>query len=139
MIFLYERKPGGIPRPIVPVRLVHGTNFVATEALIDSGADCTFFDLEVAHLLGINLRNSSACTITGIAGDIQPAFLQQVELRVGNVTYVLEAGFTNLGQGFVAVLGQVGFFDRFIVTFNQKEGTISIDPHTRRLPLRAYR
>ena len=50
----YSALAGATPRPLVEVRLWHGSHSVRLIALVDSGADCSLFDASYADILGLD-------------------------------------------------------------------------------------
>jgi len=66
-------------RPMVQVRLTGAKMSLETPMLIDSGADMSMIQLELAEQLGLEL--SAAGSTHGISGAI-PVYLSSVEARV---------------------------------------------------------
>jgi predicted aspartyl protease len=110
-----------ILKPVIPVTLsVHGGKSTMYAALIDSGADFSIFHAEVAEYLGIDVRSGRK----EMFGSIQErggseSFLHPITLNIGGWDYKTTVGFSyDIAQWGYGVLGQRGFFDVFVVTFD---------------------
>jgi hypothetical protein len=119
-------------RPLIPVTLTAGRKSARLLALIDSGADNTLFSLQVAAMLGLNLRKAPADSFCGTSGHEQVARYRRLTVRVGTVGYPTLVGFAELPCDVAGILGQDGFFDRFTVTLDQARGLILLK-HSRPL------
>lgn len=119
MKFYYKRYGLGIIRPVIPVEIKSGERRVRYEALIDSGADESIFDAQLAEILGIELKRGERRIVGGITGVEQPYYLHPVTFSVGSWEIDLKIGFMphmpDFGYG---VLGQRGFFENFVVKFD---------------------
>jgi hypothetical protein len=111
-------------RPLIPVTLSTGRKSARLLALIDSGADNTIFNMQVAAMLGLRLGNAPADSFCGTSGHEQTARYRRLAIRVGAVSYRAMVGFAELQFDVAGILGQDGFFDRFAVTLNQTRGLI---------------
>ncbi len=95
-------------------------------ALIDSGADSCLFPRDMAEVLGIDVRSGRKIMYTGIGGQQVPFYFHQVEIFLGKYQFKTMAGFANTGIGTSALLGQKGFFENFIVSFDYKNRFVEI-------------
>lgn len=105
-----------ILRPIIAISLRFNKSVIRYEALLDSGADFSIFPIEIAKKLGINLNKSKKIYFSGIDGEPMEGFISKIILEVSDVKYDTKIVFSNLGGK--AILGQLGFFDKFIVNFD---------------------
>jgi len=115
-------------RPLIPVTLVHGGKPVSLYAIVDSGADTSIFGLEVAKFLGIDVHTGTKEAFCGTSGKEQIAYYHDMTLQFRDgvdantaVVYRAIIGFTDLPEAAAGLLGQVAFFDHFVVTFSQKK------------------
>jgi len=130
MTFKYKtiKRPDGTESrtPSIPLTLIGSPSKFDFIALIDSGADISAIPREIAELLGLNLD-----------GEIQQAFGigGKVDSIESNMTIIIEKGHEHylleipvkviLGDyDFPILLGRAGFFDEFIISFNQKQQKI---------------
>lgn len=111
-------------RPLIPVTLSTGRKSARLLALIDSGADNTIFNTQVAAMLGLRLDNAPTDSFCGTSGHEQKARYRRLTIRVGPVSYRILVGFAELPIDVAGILGQDGFFDRFAVTLDQTRGLI---------------
>ncbi len=117
-----------ISRPIIPLIILYKARFVQYQALLDTGADYNVFHADIADYLGINLNKGKAMRITGIGGDQIKGYQHSVEIKVGKNLIKTSIIFSRqIPDNAIAVLGNQGFFNHFLVTFNYKDKTISIN------------
>lgn len=118
MKFRYRKFPSGL-RPVIPVDLISATASIGSFALVDSGADMSFFDAELAGALGLELMNGEKQEVVGVTGVPVEYYVHTITVRVGGHDTSMPVGFleglSNFGYGLV---GQIGFFDAFIVKFD---------------------
>ena len=110
-------------RPIIPIRLIYRHRELTQgrySALIDSGADWCLFHAEVAALLGIECAQGDPHPFVGVEGIQRTAFFHSVQLIVGSSLVSIRAGFVERFPFAYGLLGQAGFFDSFLVTFNKE-------------------
>ena len=95
------------------------------EAVADSGSQYTLFHSSIGESIGIRVEKGIEAPISGVVGGVKaPAFFHDVGLYVGPDIIRIRAGFC-AELPVAGILGRLGFFDNFIVTFDQ-----SSDPGT---------
>ncbi len=123
--FYYKKCPDEILRPVIPVEIIYNSRRVIYEVLIDSGADKCIVDARVGKFLGIQIEEGKEEKVSGITGVEETYFTHSVFLKVGDVEYETTVGFlqgiAEMGYG---VVGQIGFFDKFKVSFNYRNKSI---------------
>lgn len=108
-------------RPIIPISLKNGEKSLRYEALIDSGADFSIFPTEIARKLGINLKKVKKIYFSSATGDLVRGILGNIELDIGEGVFKTSLVFADLAEQ-AGILGQYGFFDKFVIKFDlQKE------------------
>jgi len=122
-LLLKERSPffgSTILKPIIPVKIIIKDKELNYEALIDSGADFCIFDAEIGEYLGIDILSGNQEVFGGIqekGGAV--AFLHKVKLNIGGWDYQTIVGFSyDIAKHGFGILGQKGFFDKFVVNFD---------------------
>lgn len=95
-------------------------------ALIDSGADLCLFPRDVAEILGIDVPSGEKAIITGIGGNRLPFYFHEIEMLFDQYHVTTKAGFSTSSIGASGLLGQRGFFDHFVVSFDHTNGFIDI-------------
>jgi predicted aspartyl protease len=117
--FDYRSYLGGALRPVVPITVEHSEKYINYTALMDTGADTCLFSSDVAHMLGIELKAVPAREMVGIANTTVQAYYHVVRIRIGDVSYRTSVGFAEMPNELYGLLGQQGFFDHFVVTFDR--------------------
>ena len=109
-----------ILKPIIPVYISYRNRSFRYTALIDSGADFCIFDAQVGEYMGIDIKSGHKEIFGGIQekGGAE-AFLHKILINIGGKNYEIVVGFSYdiAGHGF-GILGQKGFFEKFVVKFN---------------------
>ncbi len=129
MKFLYKKSLLGVSRPIIPVQLSLGDHRIDYEVLIDSGADVSLFDAQVADALGINLKECDVADIRGLTHHSQPCYLHPVTIYVGAIPLFLQVGFIHDTGSSYGIVGQKGFFEAFKIAFDRKNQEIALTTH----------
>jgi len=125
------KRPDGteVKAPVVPLRLSGEKGSFDTPALLDSGADISVMPEVVAETLGLDLSGERSPAF-GIGGKSESVGTF-AEITIGKKHEIYNFKKTPfkviLGEyEFPILLGRVGFFDKFIITFDQKKETISL-------------
>lgn len=124
-----------IPRPTLDVRLHFGAHGDwTTRALVDTGSPLTVFDYGTAEALGLRLGQSGhRAGKVDLLGKTRLVQFEYVDLAlpgtegdswVADVAFIKQADFQMPFQG---ILGQRGFLDRHIVTFNYYAGYFELE------------
>lgn len=123
----YDPKLKWTARPYIRIRLTGMGVSKDIYALIDSGADRSLFNTQMAESLGLNLDKSAEEVFSGIEGGSLKAKVHKVKIQVVGMSEEIEilAGFID-SSGVVAILGQDGFFDAFRIKFEKDHGIIEI-------------
>jgi hypothetical protein len=121
-------------RPVLHFFLSKGARSVTGHAFVDSGADyCTFPGVWMAAL---GIDRSEARLGSNLFSPIgsAPIFFCEVTMALPfTEPYPLYAGFAesmnnwNIGEEYMGIFGQVGFFDRFKVMFDARNNSFEIE------------
>lgn len=131
IVFKYKnvKRPDGtlVKTPSVPITFI-GKESLDVTALLDSGADISVIPKEIAEILGLN-----------ISGDVTPAYgiggkVNSVETKVN---ILIEKGHERYNfsipikvildeYDFPILLGREGFFNNFVISFDQKEERVML-------------
>ena len=90
------------------------------DALIDSGAVISIFKADIAKNLGIKIEDGERRISVGISGKVE-VFVHQLELKVFDKWFPCKIAFSEQFTASFNLLGREGFFERHLVTFNEKE------------------
>ena len=134
LVYNYKRF-GRFLKPVIYVNLHYRHNTRACLALVDSGADNCIFHAEIGELLGIDVESGPHRTIGGIASDgsskpkLINGYMHKIGINIKGETRNIEALFSpDIADHGFAVLGQLGFFDKFeSIKFNYKKHKIIIE------------
>jgi hypothetical protein len=122
MKFRYKKYGPGILRPVIRIEVIKNDIEVPYEVLVDSGADICIFDASVAIVLGIDLLKGERYQVSGVTGSPQYYYIHKVTLNIGGTEYSTDVGFMVMTNNAYGIVGQKGFFDKFVVKFDlQKE------------------
>jgi len=118
-----------IKRPVVQIEVFGPAGKRTFEALIDSGADVSLFNIQVAELLGFDLSRAKARNFVGISGGVEAFTLEEVGIQVEGIdsSIVIPVSFVR-SPSVSLLLGQEGFFDAFRIKFEKDHDTFEITP-----------
>jgi len=122
-----------IKSPSIPVTLAGSGGKYQFIALVDSGADISVIPKEVAELLGLDLsgKREEARGIGGKVPSVQTKL--QIELikphEIYNYNIPVKVILDVKDEEIPVILGRAGFFDKFVITFDQKEEKIILKPN----------
>jgi predicted aspartyl protease len=115
--------------PLVSVRLACNKEKVKLWALVDSGADFSVFNGDIAAILNIDLKKGKQIELMGLVGGSAPAWVHQVNLEVEGLRSVnINVAFTESSMPELCLVGQRGFFDQFQIRFEPYKDLIEIYP-----------
>src|SRR3989338_7073353 len=97
-------------------------------ALIDSGADYSLFNFDIAELVGIDLKNAKQDKVTGITGHGE-IFFTDIEIKIEHLDNKIRipAGFIKSPHVSV-LLGQEAFFDLNRKKLDRDHDAFEINP-----------
>ena len=128
MTFKYKRIAPGLLRPIIPILLQAKSDPIKVEVLVDSGADICIFDTQIGELLGLNVKKGKIGSVTGVTGAEEQTYSHNIILDVGGNRLSINAVFKdNMPQEYGNV-GQVGFFNYFVVVFDYRKERVELVP-----------
>jgi len=124
--FPYLKDAQGRHAPIVYLQVWTGNRWLYLQAYVDSGASWSVFHVDVAQLLGINLKRAKRRYVTLGNGSILPIYLERIKVRFAGAEFTVPAGFSDaLRMGF-NLIGRAGFFTRFAMCFNDRARTLTV-------------
>lgn len=134
MKFQYRQIETGVFRPVIPIKLFYKANKISFWALVDSGADFCLFNRNIAEELGIQFEQGDKLEAFGVIGKGVAAHFHEIELKVGTYSYKTKAVFAeNLSEIRYGLVGQIGFFDEFIVKFDRSNQEIEVTRSKKRV------
>lgn len=119
-------------RPIVSVAVIGPQGKTTIRALADSGADCSIFSLEVAERIGVELQLDRPTGISGIGEAEMEFYVGEVELSLHQGKDDIRWKTTALfGPIETNILGQLGFFEFFTISFDHLKRAVELLPNAR--------
>ena len=105
--------------PLVPV-VIHykGRLSPKVELMADSGAEHCTVNSGIGQLVGIDIRAGVHAQLRGIEPKPVDAWFHDIEMDVDGRRFKVWCAFADLGVP--GLLGREGFFNRFTITFDQR-------------------
>ena len=94
-------------------------------AIVDSGANISLFQYEVAELLGLSVKKGKKIPLSGIGGKIH-GFLHTIPVNVAGRAIPLKVCFSKELRIPLNLLGRDNFFKYFRVTFDEQRQCINL-------------
>ncbi len=120
-----------IKKPIIQIEVFGSNGSKKFNALIDSGADYSLFNIQVAKLAGLDLSKAEICPFVGIGGkqEIPAYLLEDVEIKLEGINQKIKipVGFID-SESVGLLLGQEGFFDNYRIKFEKDHDVFEIIP-----------
>lgn len=117
-------------RPMLNLCLINGTKSRIQKGLVDSGADYTLINASIAKDLGIEYKKTGHIDKTiGIENNPIITYYHDIEIAVpgiDNSNFITTIGFVD-SRSVGILIGQKGFFDKFLINFDKKSNFFSID------------
>ncbi|MBI3273619.1 MAG: hypothetical protein HYZ69_00590 [Candidatus Colwellbacteria bacterium] len=116
-----------IRRPMVEVEIVGPKGKHKELTLVDSGADRSLFNKEIASIIGIDLSHAAQRNVMGISGIIK-VYTAEVTLRLPHFEHAIKISTDFTDSPYVgALLGQEGFFDFHRIKFERDHNVFEIN------------
>jgi len=128
-IDVWGEEPSGkhIKRPMIPIEIIGPEKNLPFLAIIDSGADRSLFNLEIAKEIGLDLSAGKKREVIGITGKGEETVLD-VEIRIKDLgVYKIPIGFID-SKYVPALLGEEGFFDLNKIKFEKDHDSFEVTP-----------
>ena len=93
---------------------------------IDSGADHTLVPYRVGRFLGLSAADGEVHEIHGISGAVGVIYCT-IELEIGGIRFPARVAWAQLEE-VPLLLGRTDVFDRFEITFRQRERAVVFRP-----------
>lgn len=123
------KRPDGteVKTPSIPI-LLAGEESFETIALLDSGADISAIPKDIAEILGLDLQGEKAPAygIGGRVDAIDTTVTITVEKGHEHYTFRIPVKVILGDYDFPVLLGRAGFFDNFVISFNQSQEKFSL-------------
>ncbi len=131
IIFNYRRERGifgKIYRPIADIEIQKSDGrWIEFHPYIDSGADITLVPYTMGLYLGFTAPTGKIEELKGVRGVALPVEIRRVKMRIGNVELEPRVAWALIEEA-PPLLGRLDIFDKFNITFKEKEGKIIFEP-----------
>jgi Aspartyl protease len=114
--------------PLLKVTLIHQDKKINILAMIDSGADICVFNLGYASALGLDLEKCEQVTVSGVEGIARDCYKTLLELEPEGLPKITVPVLFIDSSGVDGLLGQEGFFDQYVITFDRANDSFEIIP-----------
>lgn len=127
------KRPDGtlVKTPSIPITLMGEESF-ETIALLDSGADISAIPKSIAELLGLNLdgKVTLAYGIGGKVKSVESSVKILIDKGHERYSFSLPVKIIMDEYNFPVLLGRLGFFDKFVITFDQENERVLLKKRT---------
>ena len=114
-------------RPVIQIDLDGVSVKFGYLVLIDSGADYCIFHAQIGELLGLDIKSGKPLVFHGTSGEPQTAYFHEITFKIGGFSHKCEVGFSDdMKKLPYGLLGQDGFFDRWIVKFEHHKENVEL-------------
>lgn len=129
------KRPDGseVKTPAIPIVLDCEEKF-ETIALLDSGADMSAMPSSIAEIIGLKLSGEKkpAYGLGGRLDSVQETITVTVGKGHEHYTFNIPVKVILDHYDFPVLLGRLGFFDKFIISFDQSQEKVSLKKINRR-------
>lgn len=116
----------GMYFPAIPVKLSFSGKHFDTNAIVDSGATLSLFHAPIARDLGINVESGEKRIFQGVSAKLI-GYVHSIKMTIAGKEIECKIAFSDeLGTSF-NLIGRETVFDKFIITFNEKQKEIKIE------------
>jgi hypothetical protein len=112
--------------PLIKVKLEHQLRSISILAMIDSGADICVFNIGYAQALGIDLKLCEQALISGAEGGVTSCYKTMLTLEPEGLARITTSVLFIDSSGVDGLLGQEGFFDQHLVSFDRSANTFEV-------------
>jgi len=131
--YRYRRESGKIKglikRPVADIEIQgYDGQWYYVTAYIDSGADISLIPYSLGLSMGFDVDPKKIIELEGVGGREIPISLIKTKIKFSkNIVYDVEIGWA-LVDGVPILLGRHTIFDRFNITFKEREEKIIFEP-----------
>ncbi len=103
--------------PLVPVSI---KNLGMIDAVVDSGAKMSVFQVGIAKALKIKMEKGKKILLQSLSGNMI-IYEHKIPVKVYGIEFMLKVGFSRQPSASLNILGRDNFFKVFSVTFEEKK------------------
>lgn len=114
--------------PIIPVTITIGSYEIASDALVDSGANISVFRQEIADCLGLQIELGEEILLHGLGGRVI-GYIHDVTMIVEQVSFTCKVVFSRELTVGLNIIGRQDVFERFSITFDERNKELTLKSH----------
>ncbi len=120
---------GKIKRPVGRIQLWSSklNRWIKVEGFIDSGADITLIPFGLGRMLGFNIDESNVKVLGGVGEGRVSVCIVTAKVKIGDNEFNARIGWA-FDNKVPTLIGRMDIFDRFNITFKEREGKIIFEP-----------
>ena len=118
---------GEVKRPIADISIqTRKGKWIKFRPFIDSGADISIIPHSVGQYLGFEM-DENIVEFGGVSGKHLPVIIKRLKMRIGDIELEPRIGWALVEEA-PPLLGRLDIFDRFHITFQEKDEVVLFDP-----------
>ncbi len=128
--YRHMRSPlvGEIKRPVADVLIKSERGeWIEFHPFIDSGADITLLPYSFGLMLGFKKEIGELHELKGVRGIGVPVIVKRVKMKIGNIELEPRVAWVLIEEA-PPLLGRLDIFDKFNITFREKEEKVVFEP-----------
>ena len=114
--------------PMIPVTVTTETCDIATDALLDSGANISVFRQEIAECLGLQIESGEEILLHGLGGRVI-GYIHDVTMIVEQISFPCKVVFSSELTVGVNIIGRQDFFQKFKITFDERNKELTLEQY----------
>jgi len=133
IIYRYKEMPskitGTIKRPIARIQMWSSklNRWINVEGFLDSGADITLIPFGLGRMLGFKIDEDNVKVLGGVGEGRLSVCIVEGKIRIGALEFNARIGWA-FDNKVPTLIGRLDIFDKFNITFKEKEGKIIFEP-----------
>ena len=111
--------------PLVDIAIHSNFRIFKVRALVDSGASLSLFRPELATYLGLKIEKGRRIVLESITTQIT-GYIHELHAEITGKKFKLPIAFLATPHTSFNILGREGFFNQFIITFNEDKKILKL-------------
>lgn len=124
MIYPYKKSDNQF-FPVIKLALIHKNTKLTIEALIDSGANISIFNADVAEILGIDVESGKEVYLSGVGGRIL-GYQHTIQVEIDRKFFLAKLIFSREFLVSFNLIGREGVFNKFTICFDEKKKSVEL-------------
>lgn len=124
--FPYQKNITGDYFPIINFSVYSQKKVVKTSALVDSGANISIFNPELANFLNLTVENNQLISLGGVGGRIK-GYVHKLLINIGGKKLIIPVVFSHEYHISLNLIGRAGFFPNFRIIFEEQKLLLKLE------------